>query len=94
MFEGAQTRFPRLLPILTPTEVADRILLAIQRNEFIVLYPKLLYVFKIVKPILPINALYRMFQLKKTRLFCQCQSLSNFWNLQEDFIGQYQIACF
>jgi len=58
MFEGAQTRFPRLLPILTPTEVAERILLAIQRNEFIVLYPKLLYVFKIVKPILPINALY------------------------------------
>lgn len=58
MFEGAQTRFPWLLPILTPNEMTDRIMLAIRRCEFMVLYPKLLNIFRIVKPILPINALY------------------------------------
>lgn len=44
MFEGARTRFPRLLPILKPEVVAGRIVKAIERNEARLILPWLVRV--------------------------------------------------
>jgi all-trans-retinol dehydrogenase (NAD+) len=43
MFEGARTRFPRLLPILEPEKVADRIVEAIRRDRRRLYLPRLVY---------------------------------------------------
>ena len=60
MFEGATTRFSWLLPILSPGEMVDRIMLAVRRDEFMVLYPRIMYLFLILKPILPVDVLYQV----------------------------------
>ncbi len=39
MFEGVKTRFPWLLPILQPDEVADKVITAVQKNRERVLLP-------------------------------------------------------
>jgi all-trans-retinol dehydrogenase (NAD+) len=39
MFEGVQTRFPLLLPVLKEQDVADRILRAVQKNDQLVQMP-------------------------------------------------------
>lgn len=39
MFDGVQTRFPSLLPILEPEQVADRVITAIEKGETRVIMP-------------------------------------------------------
>lgn len=43
MFEGVKTRFPLLLPILTPEYATDRIVAAIRKNRRRVVMPRLVY---------------------------------------------------
>jgi all-trans-retinol dehydrogenase (NAD+) len=43
MFEGVKTRYPRLLPILTPEYAADRIVDAVRRGRARVVMPRLVY---------------------------------------------------
>jgi all-trans-retinol dehydrogenase (NAD+) len=54
LFEGAKSRFPRLLPILDEEETAERILRAIERNEKRLLMPALVRALPLLR-LLPIS---------------------------------------
>ena len=43
MFAGVRTRFPRLLPILRPNDVVEKVILAIKKNKPRVIMPWLVY---------------------------------------------------
>lgn len=55
MFEGVQTRFPRLLPILEQTDVARRILDAVERGREQLVMPPLARLVPVMR-ILPVRA--------------------------------------
>lgn len=53
MFEGAKTRFPAILPILKPEEVSHRIVDAVLCNQQIIMIPRIIYLFVLLKGCLP-----------------------------------------
>uniref|UniRef100_A0A8C3BKY3 Short chain dehydrogenase/reductase family 16C member 5 n=1 Tax=Cairina moschata TaxID=8855 RepID=A0A8C3BKY3_CAIMO len=55
MFDGAQTKWSRLLPVLEPEYVAEKIMTAIRRDQEILFLPRSLYVFFALKNILPVK---------------------------------------
>ncbi|NWI08596.1 RDHE2 dehydrogenase, partial [Crypturellus soui] len=55
MFDGCQTKWPRLLPILEPEYVAEKIITAIRQNQEILILPRSLYFFFALKNVLPVK---------------------------------------
>ncbi|NXV10932.1 RDHE2 dehydrogenase, partial [Cepphus grylle] len=55
MFDGCRSKWPRLLPGLEPEYVADKIMTAIRRDQEIVLLPRILYFFLILKHLVPVK---------------------------------------
>ncbi|KAL5493633.1 hypothetical protein EMCRGX_G014841 [Ephydatia muelleri] len=53
MFEGVKTRIPFLLPILTPEYAVDKIMNAFHSNQYMLMMPRVLYLFYILQSILP-----------------------------------------
>ncbi|XP_046855607.1 epidermal retinol dehydrogenase 2-like isoform X1 [Xenia sp. Carnegie-2017] len=53
MFDGVQTRFPLLLPILEPDYAVNKIMSAILSNQRVLLMPRILYLLLILKSFLP-----------------------------------------
>ena len=53
MFDGVQTRFPRLLPILDPDDVVDRIVDAVQRDRGRLVLPPLVRVVPLARLLPP-----------------------------------------
>lgn len=43
MFDGVTTKFPRLLPILSPEWVTDKVIQGIKRNEELMILPRFVY---------------------------------------------------
>jgi all-trans-retinol dehydrogenase (NAD+) len=56
MFEGAKSRFPRIIPFLEPTYVVDKIMEAVLTNQEILCLPRLVYVVLAFKNIIPAKA--------------------------------------
>jgi len=56
MFEGVQTRFSWILPILTPDYVTDKIIESMLQNQEILMMPRVLYLMVIIKNVLPVKA--------------------------------------
>lgn len=57
MFEGVKTRFSWLLPIVSPEYAVKKILQAFHGNQNYLIMPRLVVLFLILKPILPVPAL-------------------------------------
>ncbi|NWQ85915.1 RDHE2 dehydrogenase, partial [Burhinus bistriatus] len=55
MFDGCRSKWPRLLPILEPEYVAEKIMTAIRRDQEILLLPRSLYFLITLKYILPVK---------------------------------------
>ncbi|NXI67766.1 RDHE2 dehydrogenase, partial [Anseranas semipalmata] len=55
MFDGVTTKWPRLLPVLQPEYVAEKIMTAIRRDQTILLIPRSLYILFALKNILPVK---------------------------------------
>ncbi|XP_076437686.1 protein dhs-3-like [Babylonia areolata] len=55
MFDGVQTRFPWLLPILDPVQTVDSIMDAVLCNQAIIILPRFLYVAYALKGVLPVK---------------------------------------
>ncbi|XP_030220754.1 epidermal retinol dehydrogenase 2 isoform X1 [Gadus morhua] len=53
MFDGCQTKWPRLLPILEPTYVAKKIIRAVLTDQVFLLLPRSMYLIAGLKNILP-----------------------------------------
>jgi all-trans-retinol dehydrogenase (NAD+) len=73
MFAGVKTRFPSILPILKPDEVADKILDAILTNQQMLILPRFAAVTFYLKNLLPIKAV-----LVITDFFGMSHSLDEF----------------
>ncbi|NWV10527.1 RDHE2 dehydrogenase, partial [Ptilonorhynchus violaceus] len=56
MFDGAQTKWPHLLPILDPEYVAERIITAVRQNQEMLMIPRIIYVLYFLKSFLPVKA--------------------------------------
>ncbi|NXY19944.1 RDHE2 dehydrogenase, partial [Atrichornis clamosus] len=56
MFDGITTKWPRLLPILDPEYVAERIITAVRQNQEMLLMPRTLYVLYFFRSFLPVKA--------------------------------------
>ena len=54
MFQGAKTRFPKLLDLLEPENVAQKIFEAILTNQDLLLLPRALYLFYYLRGVLPV----------------------------------------
>ncbi|XP_061784321.1 epidermal retinol dehydrogenase 2-like [Nerophis lumbriciformis] len=55
MFDGCQTKWPRLLPMLDPSYVAKKILQAVLTDQVFLLLPKTMYLIAALKNILPMK---------------------------------------
>ncbi|XP_055997346.1 epidermal retinol dehydrogenase 2-like [Ostrea edulis] len=53
MFEGAKTRFPSILPIIKPEDAASRITDAVVCNQHILMIPRVVYIFVLLKGVMP-----------------------------------------
>ncbi|XP_007231130.3 epidermal retinol dehydrogenase 2 [Astyanax mexicanus] len=53
MFEGANTKFPRLMPILEPEYVCKKIMDAVRRDQVYLCLPRFMYLIVALKHILP-----------------------------------------
>ncbi|NWI83299.1 RDHE2 dehydrogenase, partial [Dryoscopus gambensis] len=56
MFDGIKSKWPRVLPILDPEYVAERIITAIRRNQEILFIPRIIYILYFFKSFLPVKA--------------------------------------
>lgn len=56
MFDGVETRFSWLLPILTPDYVTDKIIEAMLQNQEVLYMPRFVYLMSICKAMLPVKA--------------------------------------
>jgi len=56
MFAGCKTRFPSILPTLTPEDVADKIVEAVLTNKALLLLPGTLSIALVLKNFLPVKA--------------------------------------
>lgn len=55
MFDGCQTKWPRLLPILSPEYVAKKIIHAVLTDQVYLLLPKSMYLIAALKNVLPMK---------------------------------------
>lgn len=55
MFDGAKTKWPRVLPILDPEYVSERIVTAVRQNQEIVMIPRIIYFLYFIKSFLPVK---------------------------------------
>ncbi|NXO16462.1 RDHE2 dehydrogenase, partial [Oriolus oriolus] len=56
MFDGVKTKWPRLLPVLDPEYVAERIVTAVRQNQEVLWIPRIIYVLYFLKGFLPVKA--------------------------------------
>ncbi|NXA13220.1 RDHE2 dehydrogenase, partial [Sapayoa aenigma] len=56
MFDGAKTKWPRVLPMLDAEYVAEKIITAVRQNQEVLLIPRILYLVFVLKSILPVKA--------------------------------------
>ncbi|NXH60592.1 RDHE2 dehydrogenase, partial [Rhabdornis inornatus] len=56
MFDGVKSKWPRLLPVLDPEYVAERIISAVRQNQEMLLIPRILFVLYFFKSFLPVKA--------------------------------------
>ncbi|NXE92262.1 RDHE2 dehydrogenase, partial [Menura novaehollandiae] len=61
MFDGVKIKWPRLLPILDPEYVAERIITAVRHNQEMLLMPRISYVLYVLKSFLPVKASLLLF---------------------------------
>ncbi|XP_063155383.1 epidermal retinol dehydrogenase 2 [Candoia aspera] len=64
MFDGCETKWPYLLPIIDPEYAVERIVSGILRNERYIFIPRSLYLFNVIKSMLPakiVDVLYDYF---------------------------------
>jgi all-trans-retinol dehydrogenase (NAD+) len=59
MFDGVQTKFPWLLPILDEVKVAAKILRSVEKGKAMLVMPKFVHVIPVVR-VLPIRAFDRI----------------------------------
>ncbi|KAM6318622.1 epidermal retinol dehydrogenase 2-like [Aegotheles albertisi] len=55
MFDGCSTKWPSLLPVLTPEYVAEKIITAIRQDQCILVLPRIIYFMLPLKSILPMK---------------------------------------
>ncbi|NXJ65908.1 RDHE2 dehydrogenase, partial [Rostratula benghalensis] len=55
MFDGCKSKWTRLLPILEPEYVAEKIMTAVRRDQEILILPRIVYFFIFLKHILPVK---------------------------------------
>ncbi|KAI9537908.1 hypothetical protein NQZ68_020890 [Dissostichus eleginoides] len=55
MFDGCQTKWPTLLPILDPNYVAKKIIQAVLTDQVFLLLPKTMYLITALKTLLPVK---------------------------------------
>ncbi|KAL2308370.1 hypothetical protein Nmel_001403 [Mimus melanotis] len=56
MFDGIKAKWPRLLPVLDPEYVAERIISAVRQNQEMLIIPRILYVVYFLRGFLPVKA--------------------------------------
>lgn len=62
MFDGVQSRFGWILPILTPDYVTDKIIDAMLKNQEILMMPRILYPMMVLKNLFPVKAQHAMME--------------------------------
>merc|ERR1712226_271377 len=60
MFEGVKNKYDWLMPIIEPDDMAERIVTGILNNEYMVLYPRIMYGLLLAKNFLPITSYLRL----------------------------------
>ncbi|NXK59444.1 RDHE2 dehydrogenase, partial [Sylvietta virens] len=56
MFDGVESKWPRVLPVLDPEYVAERIISAVRQNQEMLFIPRIVYVLYSLKSFLPVKA--------------------------------------
>ncbi|NXP98091.1 RDHE2 dehydrogenase, partial [Vidua macroura] len=56
MFDGVESKWPHVLPILDPEYVAERIITAVRQNQEMLLLPRITYALYFLKSFLPVKA--------------------------------------
>ncbi|NXS49510.1 RDHE2 dehydrogenase, partial [Balaeniceps rex] len=56
MFDGCGTKWPRMLPILQPEYVAEKIITAVRQDQELLLLPRVTYFLYVLRKILPVKA--------------------------------------
>lgn len=56
MFDGVKSKWPRVVPVLDPEYVADRIISAVRQNQEILCLPRVSYLCPFLKSLLPVKA--------------------------------------
>ncbi|XP_054486180.2 epidermal retinol dehydrogenase 2-like [Agelaius phoeniceus] len=56
MFDGVKSKWPRLLPVLEPEYVAERIIRAVRQNQEVLFIPRIVYIFYFLRSFLPVKA--------------------------------------
>ncbi|NXX34993.1 RDHE2 dehydrogenase, partial [Nicator chloris] len=56
MFDGVKCKWPRVLPLMDPEYVAERIISAVRQNQEVLFIPRILYVLYCLKSFLPAKA--------------------------------------
>lgn len=62
MFDGLKSKWPRVLPILDPEYVAERIINAVRQNQEMLFIPRIGYVLYFLKSFLPVKAAVLLLQ--------------------------------
>lgn len=62
MFDGLKSKWPRVLPILDPEYVAERIISAVRQNQEMLFIPRIGYVLYFLKSFLPVKATVLLLQ--------------------------------
>jgi len=65
MFEGMTNQYSWLIPTLVPNDVAERIVLAVRRNEYHVIMPSILNLVFYLKPVLGFKMVYKIGNILK-----------------------------
>jgi len=60
MFEGAQSRWPRVLPLLDPDYAAEKIVRAIQCDQPVLMMPMILHLMPTLRALLPVQVFDQM----------------------------------
>ncbi|XP_064242886.1 epidermal retinol dehydrogenase 2 [Passer domesticus] len=57
MFDGVKSKWPRMVPVLDPEYVAERIITAVRQNQEVLLIPRLAHLLCFLKSFLPVKVL-------------------------------------
>jgi len=60
MFSGVVSKFNWFLPIIKPDDMVARIVGGIQGNDYLILFPRVLWLFRLLKPFFPIDSFCRL----------------------------------